>query len=112
MKEQRIREELTECRELLADLFQGGISNIAESLMARLRQEANHIGQFGMEWLSGRLVELAEKLESRRHEISNEKDSEICDLMCNIMVYLEEGIRQSGLDEAGTLICQKEWEQE
>lgn len=111
MKEQRIREELTQCRELLADLFQGGLTNVPESLMTKLRQEATYSGQFGMEWLSGRLTELAELLERRRHEISGGKDSEICALFCRICVYLEEGIRQSSLDEAGIRIEWKDWQE-
>ena len=112
MKEQRIREELMQCRELLEDLFQGGLSNVPESLLKRLTQEATYVGQFGMAWLSERLGMLAQALEKRRHEISRGGDAEICNLFCEISVFLEKGISQSSLDEAGIRIRQKDWELE
>ncbi len=112
VKERRIREELTEVRELLADLFQSGLMNVPESLQERLRKETTYIRQYGMERLADRLSELAEELERRRHMPDSENTAEVCSLLCGISAYVEEGIRQSGLDEAGIRISRKEWEQE
>ncbi|MCR5461215.1 MAG: hypothetical protein K6F51_15230 [Acetatifactor sp.] len=112
MKERRIREELTNVRELLADLFQSGLMNAPESLQKRLSREETYVRQYGMDWLADRLKELLEQLEKRRHVIGSENAVEVCSLFCKISAFVEEGIRQSGLDEAGIRISQKEWEQE
>ena len=112
VKERRIREELTNVRELLADLFQSGLMNAPESLQKRLSREGTYVRQYGMDWLADRIAELSEQLEKRRHVIGNENATEVCSLFSEISAYVEEGIRQSGLDEAGIRISQKEWEQE
>ena len=72
MKERRIREELTNVRELLADLFQSGLMNAPESLQKRLSREETYVRQYGMDWLADRLKELLEQLEKRRHVIGSE----------------------------------------
>ncbi|MBR4605152.1 MAG: hypothetical protein IKO41_02870 [Lachnospiraceae bacterium] len=112
MKEQKIRKELTQVRELLADLFQSGLTNIPESLVARLSQEETFVRQYGMEWLSDRLHELTEGLKARRHIFEDINADELVALFCRIEGFVEEGIRQSSLDEAGIRIGQKDWEQE
>jgi hypothetical protein len=112
VKEQKIRKELIQVRELLADLFQSGLTNVPESLVARLSQEETYVRQYGMEWLADRLHELSEGLKARRHLFDNENADELVALFCKIGSFVEEGIRQSGLDEAGIRIGQKDWEQE
>lgn len=112
MKEQRIREELTQVRELLADLFQSGLCNVPESLLERIRKENVYVRQYGMEWLAGRMQEFLEALENRRHAVIDDGGAELCERFCEIAAYVEEGIRQSSFDEAGIRIGRKEWEQE
>ncbi len=112
VKEQKIRKELTQVRELLADLFQSGLTNVPESLFARLSREETFVRQYGMEWLSDRLHELSEGLKARRHMFDDENADGLVALFCNIESFVEEGIRQSSLDEAGIRIGQKDWEQE
>ena len=112
MKEQRIREELTQCRELFADLFQSGLTGVPEPLLERCGKEATYVRQYGMEWLADEMTFLKELLEKRRHVIGEENGSEIVRCFCQIETYVEEGIRLSGLEEAGVRIRQKEWEQE
>ena len=112
MKEQKIREELMQCRELMTDVFQSGLTGLPESLKDRCRREATFVRQYGMEWLADRIVELTEQLEKQRHLIGGENAEEVVGLFCKIITYLEEGIRLSGLEEAGIRISQREWEQE
>ena len=112
VKEQKIRKELTQVRELLADLFQSGLTNAPESLVARLSKEETFVRQYGMEWLAERLRELSEELKARRHLFDNENADELVALFCRIEGFVEEGIRQCGLDEAEIRIGQKDWEQE
>ena len=112
MKEQRVREELTQVREILADLFQSGLANAPESIVERLRKEETYVRQYGMEWLADKLRELSEGLKRKRHLFGDENATELAKLFCEINVFVEEGIRQSGFDEAGMRIRQKEWEKE
>ena len=112
VKEQKIRKELTQVRELLADLFQSGLTNAPESLVARLSKEETFVRQYGMEWLAERLRELSEELKARRHLFDNENADELVALFCRIEGFVEEGIRQCSLDEAEIRIGQKDWEQE
>lgn len=108
-KEQAVREELSQCRELMADLFQSGLTVVPESLKQRLQKRAMGARQYGMDYLADKLTELTEMVEKRRHEIRREEDGALCELFCQIDRYLEEGIRQAGLDEAGAALCKKEW---
>ena len=112
MKEQRIREELTQCREVLSDLFQSGLAGAPESLIERCGREAKYVRQYGMEWLADKMTLLAEQLEKRRHVTREENEAEIVRLFCQIETFVEEGIRICGLEEAGVRIRKKEWEQE
>ena len=112
MKEQTIRKELTQVQELLADLFQSGLTNVPESLVTRLSQEETFVRQYGMGWLSDRLHELSEEVKARRHRFDNENADELVALFCRIGGFVEEGIRQCSLDEAEIRIKQKDWEQE
>ena len=112
MKEQRIREELTQCRDVLSDLFQSGLSGAPESLLERCGREAKYVRQYGMEWLANEMTYLSEQLEKRRHATREENEAEIVRAFCRIETFLEEGIRLCSLEEAGVRIRQKEWEQE
>lgn len=112
MKEQRIREELTQCREILSDLFQSGLTGAPESLLERCGKEATYVRQYGMEWLADEMILLADLLEKRRHVTKEENEAEIVRCFCQIETFLEEGIRLCGLEVAGVRIRQKEWEQE
>lgn len=112
MKERRIREELTQCRTLLDDLFQGGLATVPETMPDRLAREAMRLSQYGMERLGGLIRELSRKLESRRHSFENEQDEEVTALFCKIYGHLEKGIFLAGMDEAEKRICQKDWEEE
>ena len=112
MKEQRIREELTQCREILSDLFQSGLTGVPEPLLERCGKEATYVRQYGMEWLADEMTLLVEQLEKRRHVIGEDNGSGIVSRFCQIETYVEEGIRISGLEEAGVRIRQKDWEQE
>lgn len=112
MKERRIREELTQCRTLLDDLFQGGLAAVSETMPARISKQSMRIRQYGMERLGKLLQELSGKLEGRRHTLSREGDEELFDLFCSIYRYLEEGIILTGMDEAEERICRKDWEEE
>lgn len=112
MKERRIREELAQCRSLLDDLFQGGLSTVSETMPQRLTGEAMRVRQYGMERLGKLLEELSGKLESRRHSLDREGDEELFDLFCSIYRYLEDGIFLASMDEAENRICRKDWEEE
>ena len=104
MKERTIREELKECRELLADLFQGGLALAPQSMPQRLEKEAGIFRQYGMDTLAQMLEELAGRIDMRRHDPAAQKEEELCDLFCRIEWYLEEGIDLAGLDEAGRAV--------
>ena len=112
MKERRVRETLMECNELMADLFQSGLSTVPQSALERLRGEELKVRQFGQEWLGDRLLELASLLEKRRHEIRRETEDQLCGLVFKIESYLEAGITKAGMDEAKVRICQREWERD
>ena len=100
MYEDIIREELQNCREILADIFQSGLIAVSDSLLDRLKSEALTVSQYGMKWLSGQIDALYKQLESRRHTLAETEDVETVRLFCTIDRYLEIGIRQTELDEA------------
>lgn len=112
MKERQIREEFIQCRDVLEDLFQSGLASVQENMVEKLRIHVLRTRQYGLEWLSKRLTEFGDLLEKRRHAIQKTQDDTLCALFCRIENYLETGIRQTGKDEAGVLICRMEWEQE
>ena len=100
-KERQIKVELAQCRELMADLFQGGLMTVPEPLLQRVRKEEAHVRQYGMTWLGEQLGLLADSIEKRRHSVTAGADEEMQALFFQICQYLEIGIMQAGLDEAG-----------
>ena len=108
MKEAKIREEMIGCRELLTDLFQGGLSMAPDGMYKRLEAFATTFRQYGMEWLSKELVELSGLLEERRHSVESRKEEELCGKFIQVFGFLEEAIRQAGMDMAGAMICERD----
>lgn len=107
MKEAKIREEMIGCRELLTDLFQGGLSMAPDSMYKRLGVFASTFRQYGMEWLSKELAGLSDLLEERRHFVESRKEDELCNKFIRVFGFLEEAIRQAGMDMAGSMICER-----
>ena len=107
MKEKQIREELIRCREILADLFQSGLIVYSEVLMEQLKTEANTVLQYGMSWLSGQLKSLYKQMDMRRHDLQEADNEELVRLFCSIDRYIEIGIRETDLDEAGNCFYNK-----
>lgn len=101
MKEKQIREELMRCREILADLFQTGLTVFSDSLMEQLKAQTVTISQYGMTWLAKQLELFYHQMEGRRHALQDTEHEELVRLFCTIDRYLEIGIRQADLDEAG-----------
>lgn len=74
-KEDALELIMTDVSELLADLYQGGFDTVHESTTETLTKLTKRTAEYGMQQLSGLLLQLSDGLNARRHKLKKDEDN-------------------------------------
>ena len=100
MKELEVKDYLTECEELMADLLQSGLNRVPEGYGKKLSGLAKEGEQYGLLWFSGQMEAFARTLEEQRHTFQEQEPRQLMKQYFKLCRYIRLGIEKAGYDAA------------
>ena len=86
-KEDAVQQFLHDVENLMEDLYQSGFDTVHDSTLEAIKNMQKQTAAYGMQLLSDMLLQLADGLTRRRHQIKKEEDS-LINLYTDVYQYM------------------------
>ncbi len=86
-KEDAVQQLLHDVENLMEDLYQSGFDTVHDSTLEAIKNMQKQTAAYGMQLLSDMLLQLADGLTRRRHQIKKEEDS-LINLYTDVYQYM------------------------
>ena len=109
-REAYFEEFFIDINSVLEDLCQSGFHTVHDSTLQELKEKGDTAAQCGMQYLSDLLLSLQEELSQRRHNISDDKNTDtlIAEYYVKLIEYIEHGRKKTAYDKGKNYYLKEE----